>query len=486
MSSKAAAELPPALPIKLDTTTNGEYAPTPPSPRLVAAQRAALVAAELAARALGQSRREFLQSSCGAATVLLAINPLLGCSGGRYRLPKEATHERAAADSVLRGEEFILDVQTHHVAADRPWWKSERPTLAGFLRTIPQAGCGESEVLRCFDEDHFFKEVFLDSDTDMTVLSALWGTPEMNAIHADEAARTRERLAKLEGAPRLLIQGLVYGKATSPAENEEQMHALRETFRVDAWKLYPVWSPDGLGYRLDDQETGLRLLETGQRLGVPIFAIHKGLRVPGMPRAAVDALDVGPAAKANPGAKLLIYHSGYDNQQREGAYDPSAVSGVNALIRSVNEHGIGKQGNVYAELGSLWREVMKDPDQAAHVLGKLLVHFGEDRILWGTDAIWFGSPQDQIQAFRAFEITPEFQDKFGYPALTPAIKAKILGLNAADVYGIDVAEIREAQRWDRVARARAEYRGVPRPTQRTYGPRTRRELLAFLRHGDPA
>jgi len=39
-------------------------------------------------------------------------------------------------------------------------------------------------------------------------------------------------------------------------------------------------------------------------------------------------------------------------------------------------------------------------------------------VLWGTDSIWYGSPQDQIQAFRAFEITPEFQERFGYPALT--------------------------------------------------------------------
>ena len=76
---------------------------------------------------------------------------------------------------------------------------------------------------------------------------------------------------------------------------------------------------------------------------------------------------------------------------------------------------------------------MGRPDEAAHVIGKLLATFGEDRILWGTDCIWFGSPQDQIQAFRAFEITPEYQDKFGYPALTAEIKRKIFGLNAARV-----------------------------------------------------
>jgi predicted TIM-barrel fold metal-dependent hydrolase len=200
-----------------------------------------------------------------------------------------------------------------------------------------------------------------------------------------------------------------------------------------------------------------------------------------MPRAFISPLDVGPAAKAFPQATLLIYHSGYEAERKEGPYDPQAESGVDALIRSVNESGVAKTGNVYAELGSVWREVMKDPEQAAHVLGKLLVHLGADRILWGTDAIWYGSPQDQIQAFRAFEISPEFQERFGYPALTRETKAKIFGLNAARVYGLDAAQVRKAQQWDPVARARDAYRERPSPSFATYGPRTRREMLAFLR-----
>ena len=62
-------------------------------------------------------------------------------------------------------------------------------------------------------------------------------------------------------------------------------------------------------------------------------------------------------------------------------------------------------------------------------------------MLWGTDSIWYGSPQDQIQAFRAFEITPQYQDQFGYPALTPEVKAKILGGNAARLYGVEPATV---------------------------------------------
>jgi hypothetical protein len=80
---------------------------------------------------------------------------------------------------------------------------------------------------------------------------------------------------------------------------------------------------------------------------------------------------------------------------------------------------------------------MRDPEQAAHVLGKLLRYVGEDNVLWGTDCIFYGSPQDQIQALRAFRISPDFQERYGYPALTPLRKAKVLGLNGARIYGVE-------------------------------------------------
>ena len=105
---------------------------------------------------------------------------------------------------------------------------------------------------------------------------------------------------------------------------------------------------------------------------------------------------------------FLVYHAGFDPGVKEGPYDAQAKVGVDVLVRSMQE--AGNPTNVYAELGSTWRFVMRDPDQAAHLLGKLLKTFGEDRVLWGTDSIWYGSPQDQIQAFRAFQIGREFQD----------------------------------------------------------------------------
>ena len=75
-------------------------------------------------------------------------------------------------------------------------------------------------------------------------------------------------------------------------------------------------------------------------------------------------------------------------------------------------------------------------------MGKLLKRVGEHRVLWGTDAVWYGSPQAQLQAFRAFTISDEFQALFGYPALTDAVKNQVLGLNAAKLFHLDAEATR--------------------------------------------
>jgi predicted TIM-barrel fold metal-dependent hydrolase len=471
------------LPVKLDSTSNGEYWPRPLDRALLEVRRQALASAIENARRLGMGRRKFLASTCGTATVLAALNQL-SCGGGTYRVPKEAALDPDAADAVLAGKEFIFDVQTHQVSAERVWWREDQPTLANFLKTTPQADCGEPSWARCFSEDVLVREVFLNSDTQVAVLTGLWGDPL--PMLTEEAAHTRERVATL-GKQRLLIHSVVQPTTAPWSEIADEMQRQAETSKPSAWKLYTVWGPERRGWWLTD-EVGQKTIEHGIALGVPLVAVHKGLPLSGMNAEYTRPNDVGPAARQFPRATFLIYHSGYEPDRAEGPYDPQATRGVDALIRSLEENGIGAQGNVYAELGSTWRELMKKPDEAAHVLGKLLVHVGEDRILWGTDAIWFGSPQDQIQAFRAFEISTEFQERYGYPALTPERKAKIFGLNAARVYGIDVAELRRAQRQDALSHAREEYANAGRPSFQTYGPKTRRDMLRLLAFngGSPA
>jgi hypothetical protein len=166
----------------------------------------------------------------------------------------------------------------------------------------------------------------------------------------------------------------------------------------------------------------------------------------------------------------------------ERAYqERSASDGIDTLIRSLVENGVEPNSNVYAELGSTWRFLMREPNSAAHAFGKLIKYCGEDNVLWGTDSIWYGSPQDQIQAFRTFQIAPELRAMYGYPEMTPALRAKIFGLNATRPYDISADEVKKRTRADRLAEERLAYREHPEPHYRTYGPKTRREFLNLLR-----
>ena len=128
---------------------------------------------------------------------------------------------------------------------------------------------------------------------------------------------------------------------------------------------------------------------------------------------------------------------------QEGPYDTAnATRGVDRLIKSLEPVGIGAGANVYAELGSTWFLMLRRPVEAAHVLGKLLVALGPERIVWGTDSTWYGSPQPLIDAFRAFEIPERMQEEHGYPQFTPEVKERILSANARELYGVSDDTVR--------------------------------------------
>jgi hypothetical protein len=196
----------------------------------------------------------------------------------------------------------------------------------------------------------------------------------------------------------------------------------------------------------------------------------------------------------------------------EGPYDESNAMtierGVNSLIKSLRDNNIGPNGTkldpttkeiipgtenstwVYAECGGTWPNLMTGRvDEAMHYWGKLLKHIGEDRIVWGTDCLWFGSPQPVIEGFRCFQISDAFQMMYGYPALTQAKKAKILGINARDLQNIRRPNnpITACRHSDIVT---ASARQLRRELDEEFGrrrdmikhvwaPRTRREFLAL-------
>ena len=85
------------------------------------------------------------------------------------------------------------------------------------------------------------------------------------------------------------------------------------------------------------------------------------------------------------------------------------------------------------------------------MLGQMIQVAGADHILWGTDSIWNGSPQSQIERLRRLKITDELIEKHGYPQLTDDIKNQIFGLNAAKIFGIDHAAERKAIKTDKLS-----------------------------------
>jgi hypothetical protein len=131
------------LPIKLDTTSNGEFAPIPLSRSNRRANHLAHEAADENAKRSGKTRRDFLTSACSAASTLLAFNAAnaaAGKTGGFFELPKEAALDQVAARSRLDAEEFIFDVQGHYVNPEGAWLKHV-PAGARPLSQMPKARC---------------------------------------------------------------------------------------------------------------------------------------------------------------------------------------------------------------------------------------------------------------------------------------------------------------------------------------------------------
>ena len=226
------------------------------------------------------------------------------------------------------------------------------------------------------------------------------------------------------------------------------------------------------------------MIERAQRLGVKNICVHKGLPFGPQSYEHSQSSDIGIVAKMFPDMNFLVYHSSFvgGNQEQEFV-DGSGRDGIDTLIQSLVDNEVGPNANVFAELGSTWRFLMRDPDNAAHALGKLLKYCGEENVLWGTDSIWYGSPQDQIQAFRTFQISEEFRERYGYTEITSELRRKVFGLNASVPYGIDNAEIRALTSTDFVTKEKLAYQEDPQPNFLTYGPKNRREFLNFLKWG---
>jgi predicted TIM-barrel fold metal-dependent hydrolase len=510
---KSEPELEPESPIPFHPCSNGEAPPRPRTEQDRQAEALYRRIVEEKAPRLGMSRRDFTQSACGWAAAMFVANQVYGCGGkgsgspagsggaggggsggaggftrdagydvaadvsardaaqaaadARSQVDARAMEDQAQAEDMLRPppDDFVFDVQTHNRVAKPPW--------------VPNSVCPPgrtSTPMQCPSD--WIQEIFVGGDTTVACLSGFPAPRANDAPSIEARKKIKDIVDELSGSPRMVIHANV-----RPIEGKAELDAMEmdlRSFPVAAWKIYP----EAKG--LDTDDVGRPFIERARQLGVKVIAAHRGLTGDGSWNENVSPRDVAVAAKASPDVSFLVYHGGFQSVGQERApFNPANASpqGVDRLIKAALDNGLGPTGNLYAELGSTWNAI-KDDVAAAHVLGKLLKYLGPERILWGTDSVLTGSPREQIVKFRAFEIPASMQMLYGYPALTPEVKRKILGLNAARVYGVDPAIVRRKITSDDISKIKLARREDPRafplpPPSR--GPRTWREWLWFKR-----
>lgn len=467
------------LPIPTRMVSNEEYAPAPQTARQAAVEHRLLAAATRLSGRLGMSRRRFLASSMGMAAGFAALNSVFG----RFFAvdAAELTEPGAAAGRGM--DVFVLDAQTHHVKS-APVIPDIDKRFFEYLRNVRGFGGMWNPSLRGREigpeelhRENYIKEVFLDSRTDVAVVS---GLPQMTAetypISPEELARTRNAVNELTGSRRVLCHGVLSPELGR--RNLESMQAQVETLKIEAWKGYPgqPLGPDGSGWWLDDEKTSYPALELSRKLKIRNVCLHKGLPAPEFSEEHCHPRDITRAAPDFPDLNFLVYHSGLKSVQevfpavQSGFESSSAVPWVSELCQWKKDHP--EVNNVYMELGSTFgMTAITLPLLCAHILGMILDAFGEDHVLWGTDAIWWGSPRWQIEAMLRFEMPEGLMKRFGYGPLTMDIKRKILGLNAARVYGVDPDAVRKPMPGDYVDRLRELYResGLTLPSNTQHG-----------------
>ena len=454
-------------PIPTQVVSNGEYVPSPQSAQQKQVEQLIGELADRHGRKLGLDRRQFLKTTCGMAAAFLAMNRVYGnlFSVG----VAEAAEPAAAAErlTALR-KQPVIDVQLHFLRDDFDWdgilmlgeWaKKWNPVLAK-----------EGVTLRRYKFENFVKEVFLDSETRVGLISgAPSDDPSHGVIGSAALASARDTLNAVAGSRRMMSHAIL--APGQPGWLDEIDRALAE-WKPDSWKGYTVGdplAPSKWPWRMDDEKVTYPGYAKVAKSDRRIVCVHKGLLPADYETstqhwryAMVD--DVGKAAKDWPQLTFVIYHSGLkpfltEPDESLAQFEKTGrMDWVTDLAEVPAKYGVT---NVYAELGtSFATSAVTHPRHCAALLGTLVRGMGVDRVLWGTDSVWYGSPQWQIEAFRRIEIPEDMRKKYGFAALGDAagpIKSAILAGNAAKLYGIDLAKLAEASERDSLAGAKREY-----------------------------
>lgn len=472
------AEKGPALPVPARIVSNGEFTPPRQSPLLAAYQERLLGLAD------AHGGADFLRRPVGMAAAFEALNDSFG---GHFAVAEGEAEDDSEADRQREklSQQFVFDDQVHFLRDDADPELFTPLTglieLSAELLDLPHARKFGIDQIKFA---HFLQHIFIDSDTRVALLSGAPSESEPGCMLSNDAmAAARDAVDAAAGGRRLLTHSVMAPGMPGWLDEIDRSHAV---IRPDGWKGYTVgepFSPSERRWRLDDFALMNPAYERLSAAGVTNFAIHKGLlpadadlAMPGAePYARVD--DVGPAAAAWPALNFIVYHAGYRTIPQPTGAEVAAfeatgrIDWVSDLAEVPARYGVT---NVYADIGASFAfTVLTHPRLAAAMIGMLVKGLGADKVLWGTDSVWYGSPQWQIEAFRRLQMPADLIDR-GFPDLGPAdgpLKRAILGENAARLYGIDPAAYRTpalaASDLDGVVAAWRARGGLP--SQRAFG-----------------
>ncbi|HLY04754.1 MAG TPA: hypothetical protein VKR31_03305 [Rhizomicrobium sp.] len=470
-------------PIPTQVVSNGEFMPGAQTRAQKEVQKRISAAASTLAPRHGLSRRDFLASAAGMAAAFAVMNTVYGhlfdVGPAEAAVPDAA---RARADAL--SDQFIVDLHTHFIRddagpgleyfvqlRDKTRKRRENPKLPDRPATLDDLHLGT-----------YVREIWLDSDTKIAALSGAPSDIEKDWLVPNDAiAEARRRINRFAGSRRLLSHFIF--TPGQPGWLEEIDRGI-ETLKPDAWKGYTIGDNthkdiSRYPWRMDDEKLAYKAYEKFAKAGIRNVAVHKGLYTQSdeqkFPRlkeyARVD--DVARAAKDWPQLNFLIYHAAYrytgDGEPKIALAEfekTGRMEWVSDLAEIPQKHGVT---NVYADIGASFAACcVTEPNTAAAMLGILVRGMGHERVIWGTDSIWFGSPQWQIEALRRMEIPDDMCRRHGFLPLGPAggaVKSAILGANGGRLH--DLEPVRHA---DLMEQHKASYRaaGFVR-TNRAYG-----------------
>ncbi len=457
-------------PVPTQIVSSDEYLPIPQTEKQREVEARLKDMSHRLAKRQGMSRRRFFQTAAGMAASFVAMNQVFGKLFDAS--PAEAaTPDMAEARAASLSGQFVIDGHTHFLRDDTK--------LTGFVRQREAVGksgwnkllAEKEQTIEDLKYDNYLKEIYLDSDTKVALLSnSPSEVPEDWFIPQEQVFATRERVNREAGSRRMLAHFTI--TPSWPGWLDQVDEAI-ERFKPDSWKGYTVGDNTHKElakhpYRLDDEKLMYPFYEKAVKSGIRNVCIHKGLFAPATEerfphlRPYADVGDVGRAAKDWPDLNFLIYHSAYrwvGGNPADGMaeFDRTGRSSWTSDLAEIPEkYGVT---NVYGDLGQLfaWTAVA-EPRLAAALMGMLVKGLGVDRILWGSDALWTGAPQWQIEGLRRLEIPEDMRKKYGYAPLGAAdgpVKTAILSGNSSRLYGLQKQA--ELGRRDRFAALKADY-----------------------------